>query len=222
MKVLMQHLSLAPVHGLLDCPTAAHGEDASDALCHTHKRSSALTSTSPVAVHQTRSMDGMRGGLMMRMLRRRLIRRSRASRPYGSPLSTCSWFVGVNPVQYVARVFDRLLEASLGDHFDHLHDKECMETTLERRPRSTKDLFLDHVKHIDAGKTVGRKGKKENPTLPKDVNLIPALWENGHPRQRVKVPIVLMHVRSYPKLSLLRYVNKFLFLPHRQPNVMDF
>jgi hypothetical protein len=158
---------------------------------------------------------------MMRRLRRRLIGRSRASRPCRSLLSTCSWVVGVNPVWYIAGVFDGLLEASLGDHFDHLHDKGCMETPLERRPGSTKDLFPDHVKHVYAGKTVGSK-EKENPTLPKDVHLIPVLWENGHPRQRVKVPIVPMHVGSYPKLPLLRYVNKVLFLPHRQPNVMDF
>jgi hypothetical protein len=96
---------------------------------------------------------------MMRRLRRRLIRRSRASRPCGSPLCTCSWVVGVNPVWYIAGVFDRLLEASLGDHFDHLHNKGCMETPLERRPGSTKDLFLDHVKHIYAGKTIRSKEK---------------------------------------------------------------
>jgi hypothetical protein len=110
-------------------------------------------------------------------------------------------------------VSDGLLKANLGDHFDRLHDKGCMETPLERRLGSTKDLFPDHVKHVDAGKTVGSKEKKENPTLPK---------ENDHPRQRVKVPIVPMHVGSYPKLPLLRYVNKLVFLPHRQPNVMDF
>jgi hypothetical protein len=91
-------------------------------------------------------------------------------------------------------MFDRLLEASLGDYFDHLHDKGCMETPLERRPGSTKDLFPDHVKYVDAGKAIGSKEKKENLTLPKDVHLIPTLWKNGHPRQRVKVPIVHMHV----------------------------
>jgi hypothetical protein len=106
---------------------------------------------------------------MMRRLRRRLIRRSRASRPCWSPLSTCSWVVGVNPVRHVAGVFDRLLKASLGDYFDHLHDKGCMETPFEWRPESMKDLFLDHVKHVDAGKAVGSKEKKENPTLRKDV-----------------------------------------------------
>jgi hypothetical protein len=31
-----------------------------------------------------------------------------------------------------------------------------------------------------------------------------------------------MHVGGYPKLPLLRYMNNFLFLPHGQPNVMDF
>jgi hypothetical protein len=111
---------------------------------------------------------------MMRRLWRWLIRRSRASRPYGSPLSTCSWVAGVNPVWYIAGVFDRLLEVSLGDHFDHLHNKGCMETPLERRPGSTKDLFPDHVKHIYAGKTIRSKEKKENPTLPKDIHLISA------------------------------------------------
>jgi hypothetical protein len=94
---------------------------------------------------------------MMRRLRRRLIGRSRASRPCRSPLSTCSWVAGVNPVRYIAGVFDRLLEASLGDHLDHLHNKGCMETPLERRPGSTKDIFPDHVKHIYAGKTVRSK-----------------------------------------------------------------
>jgi hypothetical protein len=72
-------------------------------------------------------------------------------------------------------VFDRLIEASLGDYFDHLHDKGCMKTPLEWRPGSTKNLLPDHVKYIDAGETVGSKEKKENPTLPKDVHLIPAL-----------------------------------------------
>jgi hypothetical protein len=111
---------------------------------------------------------------MMRRLRRRLIRRRRASRPCGSPLSTCSWVARVNPVRYITGVFDRLLEASLGDHFDHLHNKGCMETPLERRPGSTKDLFPDHVKHIYAGKTIRSKEKKENPILPKDIHLISA------------------------------------------------
>jgi hypothetical protein len=227
-KVLLQCLSPAPVHGLLDRPAATHGEDTSDALGQTHKQapaltlSPALTSSSPVAIHRTWSSGGARGGLMMRRMRSRLIGRSRASRPCGSPLSTCNWVVGVNPVWYIAGVFDGLLKASLGDHFDHLHDKGCIETPLERIPGSTKDLFPDYVKHVDAGKTVGSKEKKENPTLPKDIHLISALWENGHPRQGVKVPIVPMHVGSDPKLPCLRYMNKFLFLPHRQPNVMDF
>jgi hypothetical protein len=70
---------------------------------------------------------------MMRRLRRRLIGRSRASRPCGSPLWTCSWVVGVNPVWYIAGVFDRLLEASLGDHFDHLHNKGCERITMPKR-----------------------------------------------------------------------------------------
>jgi hypothetical protein len=58
-KVLMQHLSPAMVHRLLDRPAAAHGEDANDALGQTHKQSlaltlsTALTSTSPAAVHRT-------------------------------------------------------------------------------------------------------------------------------------------------------------------------
>jgi hypothetical protein len=43
MKVLMQHLSRAPMHRLLDCQAVAHGEDASDALCQTHKQAPTLT-----------------------------------------------------------------------------------------------------------------------------------------------------------------------------------
>jgi hypothetical protein len=62
---------------------------------------------------------------------------------------------------------------------------------------------------------VGSKEKKENLTLPKYVHLIPALWKNGHPKQRVKVPVVPVHVGGHPKLLFLRNVNKFLFLPHR-------
>jgi hypothetical protein len=31
-----------------------------------------------------------------------------------------------------------------------------------------------------------------------------------------------MHVGSYPKLLLLRNMNKLCFFPHWQPNVMDF
>jgi hypothetical protein len=58
-KVLMQRLSPAPMHGLLDGPVAAHGEGASNALGQTNKQSPALspslalTSTSPAAVHRT-------------------------------------------------------------------------------------------------------------------------------------------------------------------------
>jgi hypothetical protein len=37
LKVLMQRLSSSPMHRLLDCLTAAHGEDPSDALGQTHK-----------------------------------------------------------------------------------------------------------------------------------------------------------------------------------------
>jgi hypothetical protein len=97
-----------------------------------------------------------------------------------------------------------------------------METPLEWRPRSMKDLFPDHVKHVYASKTIWSKEKKENPTLPKDIYLISAIWENGHPGQRVKLPIVPMHVGSDPKLLLQRNMNKFSFFPHGQPNVMDF
>jgi hypothetical protein len=97
-----------------------------------------------------------------------------------------------------------------------------METPLEWRPGSTKDLFLDHVKHVYAGKTIWSKEKKENPTLPKDIHLISTLRENDHPGQRVKVPIVPMHVGSDPKFPLYRNMNKFSFFPHGQPNVMDF
>jgi hypothetical protein len=84
-KVLMQRLSPAPMHELLDCPAAAHGEDAGDALGQTHKHaltltaSPALTSTSLATVHRTRSSDSARRGLVMRRLRRWLVRRSRAS-----------------------------------------------------------------------------------------------------------------------------------------------
>jgi hypothetical protein len=59
MKVLMQRLSPAPVHGLLDCPIAAHGEGTSNTLGQTNKQSPALTlslaltSTSPTMVHRT-------------------------------------------------------------------------------------------------------------------------------------------------------------------------
>jgi hypothetical protein len=58
-KVLMQRVSSAPVHGLLDCLVAAHGESAKNALCQTNEQSPAstpsmtLTSTSPATVHQT-------------------------------------------------------------------------------------------------------------------------------------------------------------------------
>jgi hypothetical protein len=96
-----------------------------------------------------------------------------------------------------------------------------MKTPLKRRPGSTKDLFPDHVKHIDAGETVGSKEEKEDPTLPKDVHLIPALWENGHPWQRVKVPVVPMHVGGRPELPIHRDMNEFSLLPHGQPNVMN-
>jgi hypothetical protein len=75
-----------------------------------------------------------------------------------------------------------LIKASLGDYFDHLHDKWCMKTSLEWRLGSTKNLLPDHVKHIDAGKTIGSK-EKENLTLPKDIDLISTLRKNGHPRQ---------------------------------------
>jgi hypothetical protein len=117
-------------------------------------------------------------------------------------------------------VFDRFFEVSLGDHFDHLHDKGCMKTPFERRPGSTDDLFPDHVKHINAVETVGSKEEKEDPTLPKDVHLIPALQENGHPGQRVKVPVVPMHVSGRPELPIIREMNKFSLFPHGQPNVM--
>jgi hypothetical protein len=96
-----------------------------------------------------------------------------------------------------------------------------MKTPIERRPGSTKDLFPDHVKHIDAGETVGSKEEKEDPTLPKDVHLIPALWENGHLGQRVKVPVVPMHVGGGPELPIHRDMNKFSLFPHGQPNVMS-
>jgi hypothetical protein len=58
-----------------------------------------------------------------------------------------------------------------------------MKTPLEWRPGSTKNLLLNHVKHIDEVRTVGSKEKKENPTLPKDIHLIPTLRKNSHPRQ---------------------------------------
>jgi hypothetical protein len=118
-------------------------------------------------------------------------------------------------------VFDRFFEMSLGEHFDHLHDKGCMKTPFERRPGSTNDLFPDHVKHINAGETVGSKEEKEDPTLPKDVHLIPALRENGHPGQRVKVPVVPMHVGGGPELPIHRDMNKFSLFPHGQLNVMN-
>jgi hypothetical protein len=118
-------------------------------------------------------------------------------------------------------VFDRFFEVRLDDHFDHLHNKGCMKTTLERRPGSTKDLVPDHVKHINAGETIGSKEEKEDPTLPKDIHLIPALQENGHPGQRVKVPVVPMHVGGGPELSIHRDMNKSSLFPHGQPNVMN-
>jgi hypothetical protein len=96
-----------------------------------------------------------------------------------------------------------------------------MKTPLERRPGSTKDLFPDHVKHINAGETVGSKEEKEDPTLPKDVHLIPTLRENGHPGQRVKVPIVPIHVGGRLELLIHRDMNKFSLFPHGQPNVMN-
>jgi hypothetical protein len=118
-------------------------------------------------------------------------------------------------------VFDRFFEVSLGDHFDHLHDKGCMKTPLERRPGITNDLFPNHVKHIDASETVGGKEEKEDPTLPKDVHLIPVLRENGHPGQRVKVPVVPMHVGGGPELPIHINMNKFSLFPHGQLNVMN-
>jgi hypothetical protein len=226
-KILMQPVGPATVHRLLDRPGATNGEDAKKALGQTNEKSpaSALTlvrtTSSPIAVHRTRGSGGARGAWVMRRLRRWLIRRGRASRPWGSPLRTSSWVGGINPVGYVAGVFDRFFEVSLGDHFDHLHDKWCMKTPFERRPGSTDDLFLDHVKHINTGETVGSKEEKKNPTLPKDVHLIPTLRENGRPGQRVKVPVVPMHVSGRPELLIHRDMNKFSLFPHGQLNVMD-
>jgi hypothetical protein len=117
-------------------------------------------------------------------------------------------------------VFDGFFEVGLGDHFDHLHDKGCMKTPSKRRPGSTDVLFPDHVKHIDAGETVWSKEEEEDSTLPKDVHLISALRENGHPGQRIKVPVVPMHVSGRPELPLIRDMNKFCLFPHGQPNVM--
>jgi hypothetical protein len=84
------------------------------------------------------------------------------------------------------------------------------EDTLLEETGSTKDLFPDHVKHIYAGETVGSKEEKEDLTLPKDVHLIPALRENGHPGQRVKVPVVPMHVGGGPELPIHRDMKKFI------------
>jgi hypothetical protein len=95
-----------------------------------------------------------------------------------------------------------------------------MKTPSERRLGSTNDLFPDHVKHIDAGETVWSKEEEEDLTLPKDVHLISAHRENGHPGQRIKVPVVPMHVSGRPELPLSRDMNKFRLFPHGQPNVM--
>jgi hypothetical protein len=54
------------------------------------------------------------------------------------------------------------------------------KTPSERRPGSTDDLFPDHVKHIDAGETVGSKEENEDSTLPKDVNKF-SLFPHGQP-----------------------------------------
>jgi hypothetical protein len=59
MKVLMQPVSPAPVHELLDCPVAAHGEGAKNALGQTNEQSPAttpslaLTTSTPATVHRT-------------------------------------------------------------------------------------------------------------------------------------------------------------------------
>jgi hypothetical protein len=58
-KVLMQPVSPAPMHGLLDRPVTAHGEGAKNALAQTNEQSPAmtlslaLTTSTPVAVHRT-------------------------------------------------------------------------------------------------------------------------------------------------------------------------
>src|SRR5688572_4340791 len=95
-----------------------------------------------------------------------------------------------------------------------------MKTPSVRRPGSTDDLLPDHVKHIDAGETVWSKEEEEDSTLPKDVHLITTLWENGHPGQGIKVPIVPMHVSGCPELPLSRDMNEFRLFPPGQPNAM--
>jgi hypothetical protein len=104
---------------------------------------------------------------MMGRLGRWLSGGGRASRPWGSPLRTSSLVGGINPVGYVAGVFDGFFEVGLGDHFDHLHDKGCMNTPFERRPGSTDDLFLDHVKHINAGRLFGARRRRKTRLSPR-------------------------------------------------------
>jgi hypothetical protein len=56
-KVLMQPVTPAPVHGLLDRSVAAHGEGAKNALGQTNEESPTTTpplaTSSPAAVHRT-------------------------------------------------------------------------------------------------------------------------------------------------------------------------
>jgi hypothetical protein len=56
-KVLMQPVTLAPVHGLLDRPVVAHDEGTKNSLGQTNEESPATTlslaTSSPAAVHRT-------------------------------------------------------------------------------------------------------------------------------------------------------------------------
>lgn len=83
------------------------------------------------------------------------------------------------------------------------------------------NLLPYHIKNIGPCVTAGSHAQEKDSTFTKDIYLITALRENGHPCKRVEVPVIPVHVRSDPKFSIHGGVKFLLLFSPRQPNAMD-
>jgi hypothetical protein len=71
----------------------------------------------------------------------------------GFPQTPC-WIVWINPEGGVGEMSCSFLKAKLSHHFNHLHDEGGVKTSLEREAGSMDDFLPNHIKYIDAFRTI--------------------------------------------------------------------
>jgi hypothetical protein len=121
----------------------AHGKECCNTMGQTSTHPVTTTSTTTTWCGRSTTRRGARGAGS-----------SRSTRAGGGFPQTPCWIVWINPEEGVREMSCSFFKAKLSHHFNHLHDEGCVKTSLEREAGSMNDFLQNHIKYIDALRTI--------------------------------------------------------------------